>query len=525
MNKALIAKLLQPAVVISVAVAIALISVAVAYVYTSQKPAAAYVAPIEGAIVQSVTTTGTVQAATSLDLSFQSGGQISYVNAIVGTHVAAGTILARLSGTTLAAELEQAKAALAIQQAKLDGLQAGATSQTVQASQTAVTNAESTLSQADQSVLAAAQDAYAKADDAIHNRVDAFISNPRTPSPSLALTLNDAQLASSIVSDRVTMESLLANWQSYESSLSAASSSSDSDSVASTTLQYAAELSGYLNEVASGLTVASPTINYPVATIQAYESSIATARTNMSTVVTEMDTAKTAVTAAKATLASAQSALAVTVAPPTPSDLEAQEAAVASAQASVDLINAEIGQTIIAAPISGTITVDNADVGETAAAGSPLISMISDTEFQMVDYVSDADIAKVKVGDPVSVTLDAYQSGSSFPAHVIQVDPAATIQNGVSAYKVTLQFDQNDPLIQSGMTGSATITTGMQNNALSVPTSAVITEGTSTFVLVKSPAGDKQVQVQTGIESEAGMTEILTGLSSTDLVRTFGVAQ
>jgi HlyD family secretion protein len=151
--------------------------------------------------------------------------------------------------------------------------------------------------------------------------------------------------------------------------------------------------------------------------------------------------------------------------------------------------------------------------------------MISDTKFQMDVYVSDADVAKTKVGDAANIVLDAYQSSAPFPAHVIEVDPAATMNNGVSSYKVTVQFDNNDPRVQAGMTGSANITTQTDQNALSVPTSAIITQGTSTFVLVQSSGVDREVPVTTGITSASGMTEILSGVAPTDHVRTFGQAQ
>jgi RND family efflux transporter MFP subunit len=524
MNKALFAKLLQPGVVISLAVVIAIGSVSVAYISTSHKPAGNYGTPTVGEISQEVDTTGTVQAATSLDLSFQSSGQISYVSATVGTHVGAGATLARLSGATLSAQLEQAQAALAIQQAKLAGLMAGATPQSVSQSQTAVSNAQSTLAQANQGVIAASQDAYVKADDAIHNRVDTFFNNPRSTSPSLMFPLSSSQLTSSIVAGRIAMETLLNQWQAYEQSLSVGGAI-DTSVVAATSLQYSTQVSAYLDQVAAGLTSAIPTTSYPLTTIQGYESSVATARANMSAIVTEMNAAKTAETSARAGLASAQSGLSVTTAPPTATDLQAQQAAVAAAQANVDVVQAQIGQTVISAPISGTITVNNAHVGETASPGAPLISMISDSQFQMAVYVSDQDIAKVKVGDVASVTLDAYQSGSAFATHVIQVDPAATLQSGVSSYKVTLQFDKNDPLIQAGMTGSVKIITETHESALSVPTSALITRGTDTFVIVQSASGDQQVKVVTGIESAAGMTEITSGLSASDRVRSFGSIQ
>ncbi len=525
MHRTALMKLLQPAVIISLAGIIAVASVAIAYVYTSQKPAENYVHPTIGDIFEEVNTTGTVQAATSLDLSFQGPGEISYVNAPVGTHVGAGATLARLSGADLSAQLEQAKAELAMQQAKLSGLMAGATPESLNASQTTVTNAQNTLAQANQGVISASQDAYVKADDAIHNRVDTFFDNPRSSSPALAFPLDSSQLTSSITSGRIAMETLLAQWQSYEQLVSSGSTTTDPIEIAATSLQYSAQVSAYLDLVAAGLTNAIPTTSYPQTTIQGYQSSVATARANMSTAVSEMNAAQTAQTSVQAVLASAQSSLAVTVAPPTASNVQAQQAAVASAQASVDLVLAQIGQTLISAPISGTITVNDAHVGETASPGVTLISMISDSAFQMVVYVSDVDIAKVKTGDAALVTLDAYQNGSTFPAHVIEVDPAATLQNGVSSYKVTLQFDQNDPRIQSGMTGSAKITTNTHTNVLSVPTSALIRHGTDAFVIVQSPSGDREVQVTTGIESVSGMTEVISGISPSDNVRTFGAAQ
>jgi HlyD family secretion protein len=522
MNKALLHKFLQPWVVISLAAIIGICVIAVAYIMSSSKPAEAYVLPTAGPIVQEVDTTGTVTAADSVDLSFQAGGVITYAGPKVGTHVGAGTTLATVSGADLQAQLEQAKAGLAAQQAQLAALNSGATPQSVAVSVTAVTNAQNGLTQAKQSIVQASQDGYVKADDAIHNKVDQFFSNPRSSNPTLNVNSSNSQLNVSVTSDRSTMEAVLNAWQSYLSSLPSDPNSVDIATLQTKTSGYLAQVGSYLDEVAQLLSTAVPSNSASASAIEGYQSSIATARANISAAVTELNSAEIAEQSATSALATAQSQLTLTQAPPTSNAVAAQEAAVAAAQANVDLAQAQLNKTVIAAPISGTITVNSIETGETAAVGTPVISMISDSKFQMDVYVSDADVAKVKVGDAASVTLDAYQSGTPFPAHVSAVDPAATMTNGISSYKVTLQFDDNDPRIQAGMTGSASITTGTDTNALSVPTSAIITEGTSTFVLVKSASGDAQVPVTTGIESASGMTEILSGLSASDEVRTFG---
>jgi HlyD family secretion protein len=516
---------LTPPIIVGAVVVVSAISVAATLFLSSQKPSGVYVNPTMGPLVEEVDATGDVKAADEIDLGFQIGGKVVNAGPKVGTHVAAGQTLGALSSADLQAAVEQAQAALQVQQANLASLQAGATPQTLAVSQTGVSNAQASLAQANQSVVAAAEDAYAKSDDAIHNKVDQFIANPRTATPTLLLTLSNSQDQQSIISGRLQMEELLNAWQQYLSALPSDPAQIDVSALASTTRANLDQVSAYLNLVATGLTEATPSQTYTAATIQGYESNIAAARANVSADLTAINSAVTALTAAQSALASAQSQLTLTQAPPTGTSLEAQEAQVASAQASLDAARAQLAKSVISAPISGTITINSMEPGEIAAAGSPEISMISDTQFQFETYISEADLSKVQSGDAASVELDAYQDQAPFPAHVTQIDPAATVQNGVSSYKVTLQFDQNDPRIQSGETGSVKITAQSLQGVMSVPTSAVITSGAGHFVMKKTPSGDQEVPVELGISSDSGYTQIISGLSAADEIRSFGNQQ
>jgi len=524
MNKT-IKNLLQPTNVVIISIVVAVVSVGVAYLLSSKRPSIAYVPVTSGAIVQEVDASAVVAAADALDLSFRSGGQISYAGPAVGTHVSAGTTLASLSAADLRAQVEQAQAQLASQNAQLATLMAGATPQNLAVSQTAVTNAQGTLAQDKQNVIQASQDGYVKADDAIHNKVDQFFTNPRSGSPTLVVTSSNSQQTLSAQADRAAMEQTLSAWQTYVASLPTVSagdtSSVDIVAVETQTTSYETQVQNFLNEIATILSNASPSGSTPISVLQGYQSSVATARSNMASVISELNTTSLAAQGAVSALATAQAQLNVTQSPPTQNAIAVQQAAVAAAQASVDLAQAQLGKTVIMAPIAGTITVNNAHIGETAAVGTPVISMISNSLFEMDVYVSQTDVAKLKTADVASVTLDAY-SGVTFAAHVASIDPAATTQDGVSSYKVTLQFDANDPRVQQGMTGSVKITTDTHSTALSVPTSAILTEGTNTFVFVRSGSGETKVPVTTGITSTAGMTEIISGVSAADYVRTFG---
>jgi multidrug efflux pump subunit AcrA (membrane-fusion protein) len=157
MQRSSLALLLQPHYLVGAA---GVIVVGLVFALSGGKPAAAYVHPANGAVSQTVRASGTVKAAESIDLSFQLGGRIAYSGPQVGAQIGAGTTLATLSSADLSASVAQAKAALAMQQARLDSLKAGARAEDVAVAQTAVQGAESTLAQAKQSVLAAAQDAY-----------------------------------------------------------------------------------------------------------------------------------------------------------------------------------------------------------------------------------------------------------------------------------------------------------------------------------------------------------------------------
>lgn len=516
-----IRKLADPRLAIGASFVIAAAAVGYTLYALSHIPTGSYVHPIRGAVIQTVVTTGSVQAATSVDLSFQSGGSISYAGPLVGTHVSAGTTLGTLHAADLAAQLNQAKANLAMQQAKLAGLEAGGRPEDIALSQTAIASASSTLLQARAGVVAAANDAYEKSDDAIHGKVDQFVVNSRTQSPSLPFALSNSQLQQQIIADRVTIENILLEWQAYRRSIPADSSAVDTQALSNITAAYLQKTSAFLDEVATGLNAAVSNTAYPMSVIQGYQASVALARAQVSAAASALNNTEIVAKNDEAALAQAQSQLVLKQAPASATDIQAQQAMAASAQAAVDLVQAQIGKTVISAPFSGTVTMNNAKPGATATPGVPLISMNSDSRFQVQVFVSNIDVAKIKSQNVAAIKLDAYPH-DSFAGHVVSVDPAATIQNGISAYKVTLQFDRNDPRILAGLSGSIEITTESKENALHVPSSAIITRGNGTFVITHTSTGDVLTPVGVGITSSDGTTEVTSGLSESDEVRAFG---
>lgn len=170
------------------------------------------------------------------------------------------------------------------------------------------------------------------------------------------------------------------------------------------------------------------------------------------------------------------------------------------------------------APFAGVVTRLDIKTGELAIAGQATVTMINSGLFQIESFVPEINIANIKVGNPAKITLDAYGSDVVFEAQIISVDPAETIRDGVSTYKVKLQFSQIDPRIKSGMTANIILTTLSKPDVISVPPSALITLGEQKFVQVK--IGDQVVRkaVTIGSIGALGQTEIISGLKEGDLV-------
>jgi multidrug efflux pump subunit AcrA (membrane-fusion protein) len=149
--------------------------------------------------------------------------------------------------------------------------------------------------------------------------------------------------------------------------------------------------------------------------------------------------------------------------------------------------------------------------------------MISDQNFQIQTYVSEADIGKIQVGENATITLDTYGNSVIFPATIIAIDPSSTVQNGINTYKTTLQFNEADDRIKEGMDANILLTGQTHNNALVVPSNSIITKDNQNFVLTENKPGDAgMTPVQTGFSSLDGSTEILSGVGNNQEVVFFG---
>lgn len=457
----------------------------------------------KGEVSQIVSVTGRVKPAKDVELSFEKSGRVVSVFRDVGENISAGETLASLDNSDILAQLSQAKATVKVEQARLDELKVGTRQEDINVSEVAVQNSINDL-------VNDIKSGYVNADDAIHNKVDQFMTNPKSTTPKLNFIVNDSQLTIYIETGRPVMESMLNSWNSSVSGLSISRDVTPYVSEAKSNLRLTQT---FLDNVAGAVNSLTTSTNISQTTIDGYKAAVASARTNVNTA---MDT----LTASEEKYKNASSALALKKAGTAKEQVDAQMAKVEGAEANVMSLEAQLGKTVLRSPIAGVVTKQDAKVGEIAPAGVVLVAVISNARYEIEANIPEADIAKIKIGDKADVTLDAYGSDAVFSAVVSKIDPAETILDGVATYKTTLQFNENDARVKPGMTANTDIYGQKKENVLFIPARAVsTTEGVKTVHLMEGETF-REVTVTTGLRGSNGDVEILSGLKEGDKIKT-----
>jgi RND family efflux transporter MFP subunit len=474
------------------------------YVHSSDAPSFDQTTVQKGNIVESVDQTANVLAENSAAVSFQEGGQIAHVYVQEGSTVAAGTILADLDASQLNAGLQQANAALAAAQAQLAQLQSGTRPEQLQIDQTAVANAKQTLA-------IAVENAYSASDDAVQNQLDNLFSTPNGNSPTFLVPSSNSASVNALNSQRLTIGVALAQWYA---TLNATSTVVDPSTLAPLTITNLQQIKTYIDSISLIVNGATSGSSLPAATLAQYKADVSTARN-------EVEASISAVSGDQSALASAQAQLTLAQAGATSESIQAQQAVVAQAQAAASSAQVALAHASLVAPFSGTVQGLTAQAGQVVSPGMPMLSLINNGGLKIQAYVSQTDVAKIKTGDTANVTIDAFGTGTIFPATVTTIDAAQTQVNGSAAYLVTLHFVNPDGRLKDGMTGNVDIIAAEHDNVLEVPSNLVINDDNSYFVLVQNGSTIQKQPVQIGLVGDNGMTEIMSGLNVGDHINNF----
>ncbi|MES2088001.1 MAG: efflux RND transporter periplasmic adaptor subunit [Patescibacteria group bacterium] len=466
---------------------------------------------------QEVTVSGAVKAKEAVELAFEKGGRIRSINANVGDHVTAGSIVLALENGVEISAVEDAQAKLASKQAHFDDLKAGGRPEEIALKESGLAKAESDLatdySQAPNIIL----DAYNKTDNAIHRQADILFGNTSSSNPQINFNSGDQQAVIDAQAARFSMQGMLSNFKNLIQT--PLTTTLETEKALSQAKDYLLAANDFLIKTSRVLNAA---INLSESTLATDKDALSTARTNINTALTNINDQIQTIATQKITVQTSKNDLELTKAPATVEVLAGATADIDSAKANVRNAQALLLKTYIVSPISGVITKQDGKIGQIASGNSPIVAVMSGN-FKVEAFVPEVDVAKIAVGNPADITLDAYGSDVVFSSHVVKVDPAETIIDNVSTYKATLEFDKDDARIRSGMTANTDIQTAERKNALSLPQRAVYEKLGKKFVRVTTDGKNlEEREVTVGIRGSNGDIEILSGLEAGETVMATG---
>ncbi len=135
-------------------------------------------------------------------------------------------------------------------------------------------------------------------------------------------------------------------------------------------------------------------------------------------------------------------------------------------------MQAQMRNSEIRAPMDGLLTAVSTIDGELVAEGNQLFT-VSSRKTYVRGEVNEEDVGEVKPGMKAKVQLYAYRT-QTFAARVSSIQPAA--DPDTQRYTVILEMEKPPDNLMAGMTGEMNIITGSHDNALLVPTRALLVD-------------------------------------------------
>lgn len=486
----------------------------IAYYYNiGKKPSYNSVIAKKIDIIQEVSATGKIKPAQNIELAFEKSGKIIKINTSVGNKVFAGQALAELDSSELNAQLLQDKASLDYQEAKLNELKSGTRPEEIKIAQANLDKSNQDLANIYSGVFNVLADAYASADDAVRSKSDALFSNDETINPAITFQISNNQLEIDFKYLRFLASNHLNAWKNELPDLNGKSSYDQLDLAIENSEEHIAVIRDFLDK---GINAMNYTVNLSLATLDSYKTNLNTARNNINGANENINNRKQSILVQKSVVRQNQDELNLKLAGATPQSIEAQAALVAQARAKIESTNVQIDKNILKAPINGIVIKQDFKIGQIVASNVALISVVSENDFEIEANIAEADIAKVKIGDSASITLDAYGNDVVFKAKIAAIDPAETIIEGVATYKTTLYFLNADKRIKSGMTANIDILTNKKNGVIGIPQRAVITRDKNKIVRILTNGVVNEVNVKTGLVGSDGNIEIIEGVKEGD---------
>jgi HlyD family secretion protein len=206
-------------------------------------------------------------------------------------------------------------------------------------------------------------------------------------------------------------------------------------------------------------------------------------------------------------------------------DLESADASVKRAEVALRNANDKLDDTVVSAPISGTILTKNvaegqvisSSLGAMASAGTLLVTMADLDKVYIKTDVDETDIGKVEPGQNVKIVVDAFPD-KKFQGTVLKIEPQGKTVHNVTTFRVTTELENPKNILKPGMNANVEITVTDLRDILTVDNSAIMDAPNGKMVtpMVDGKPGDP-ISVDIGVRGW-DTSEVIYGLEEGDEV-------
>ncbi|UKO97392.1 efflux RND transporter periplasmic adaptor subunit [Nostoc sp. UHCC 0870] len=209
-----------------------------------------------------------------------------------------------------------------------------------------------------------------------------------------------------------------------------------------------------------------------------------------------------------------------------PEQIAQRQAAVKAAQAQLVGSQVRLQDTIIRAPFAGVVTQKYANIGafvtpttsastSASATSSSIVAVAKGLE--ILAQIPEADIGRIQQGQQVEIVADAYPD-EIFKGNVRLIAPEAVVEQGVTSFQVRVALDTGIDKLRSGLNVDLTFLGDRVNDALLLPTVAILTENGKNGVLVPDAKNKPQFREVTIGAQIQDQTQVISGLKAGDRV-------
>ena len=193
--------------------------------------------------------------------------------------------------------------------------------------------------------------------------------------------------------------------------------------------------------------------------------------------------------------------------------IQSSQAAAQKAQHTVQSMEKQRSDLLLRAPRSGTIGYRQAEVGNLAAAGQKLLSIVDTSQMYVDCQVAEGDLAALALGMPVQVQLEAL--GQTLPGTITYISPSIDTQTLAFSLRISL-LPPLPATLRGGLFSRVVLQLPLRQQVLVIPKEALLEKNGQTYVFVINGSNKiEQRLVQVGARGDRQL-EILQGLQAGD---------